>query len=104
MKIAVSTNGDQIIQDFDNCRKCTIFTVEGILITDKEVVESSTNGGFRSTMSNILAQNGVVTLIAGGIGDGTINVLGVKGIRTIKGISGTARNAVESFLRGELRG
>jgi predicted Fe-Mo cluster-binding NifX family protein len=103
MKIAVPTIGDQINQDFDKSRKCTIYTVEGTLIHSEEVVESSTDGGVKSSMSNILAQYGVMTLIAGGIGDGTRNVLGVKGIRTIKGVSGTAKNAVESFLRGELR-
>ncbi|MBV5317647.1 MAG: NifB/NifX family molybdenum-iron cluster-binding protein [Desulfobulbaceae bacterium] len=104
MKIAVPTIGEQIDQDFDNCRKCTIYTVEDKLIKAEEVMESSVTGNVQSSMSNILAQCGVMTLIAGGIGDGTINVLGIKGIRTIRGASGNAKYAVESFLRGELRG
>jgi predicted Fe-Mo cluster-binding NifX family protein len=104
MKIAIPTKGEQIDQDFDSCEKCTIFTVEGKLITSEEVIESSAKGGVKLSISNVLAQCGVMTLIAGGIGDGAVNVLGIKGIRTIKGASGTAKNAVESFLRGELRG
>ncbi|MDD2463977.1 MAG: NifB/NifX family molybdenum-iron cluster-binding protein [Desulfobulbus sp.] len=104
MKIAVPTIGEQIDQDFDNCRNCTIYTVEEKSIKAEEVIESSANGDIKSSMSNILAQCGVMTLIVGGIGDGTVNVLGIKGIRTIKGASGAAKTAVESFLRGELRG
>jgi predicted Fe-Mo cluster-binding NifX family protein len=104
MKIAVPTIGEQIDQDFDNCGKCTIFTVEGKLIKAEEIMEASANCGVKLSVSNMLAQCGVMTLIAGGIGDGAVNVLGIRGIRTIKGVSGTAKNAVESFLRGELRG
>ena len=104
MKIAVPTIGEQIDQNFDTCKNFTVFTVEGKVIRDEEIIESSVSSGYKFTVSNLLAQGGVAMLIAADIGDGAINVLATKGIRTIKGASGTARNAVESFLRGELRG
>ena len=104
MKIAVPTIDEQIDCDFDNCGKFTVFTVEHKSITDEEIIESSANGGYKWSTFNMLAERGVMTLIAGGIGDGAINVLAIKGIRTIKGASGTAKNAIESFLLGELRG
>lgn len=96
MKIAVPTIGEQIDPDFDNCGKCTIFSVEGKQIKAEEIIECSANGDFKSSMSYVLAQCGVMTLVAGGIGDGTINVLGIKGIRTIKGASGTAKGFLEN--------
>lgn len=104
MKIAVPTSGEQIDPDYDNCVKCTVFTIEDKQIKADEIIESSLTGNVLTNMSNSLAQCGVMTLIVGGIGDGTVNVLAIKGIRVIKGASGTAKNAVESFLRGELRG
>lgn len=104
MKIAVPTIDKKIDHDFDNCGIFTIFTIEDKLIKAEEIIESSANGGCKLSVLNMLAQCGVMTLIAGGIGDGAINVLAIKGIRTIKGASGTTKNAVESFLRGELRG
>jgi len=104
MKIAVPAIGDQIDQDFDNCKNFTIFTIEGNVIRDEENIKSSVGSGYKFNVSYLLAQSGVAMLIAGNIGDGAINVLATKGIRTIKGASGTAKNAVESFLRGELRG
>jgi predicted Fe-Mo cluster-binding NifX family protein len=104
MKIAVPAIGDQIDQDFDNCKDFKIFNIEGKVIRDEEKIETSVNGDYKMNFSNQFAQSGVAILIAGKIGDGAINVLATKNIRTIKGASGMVRDAVESFLRGELRG
>ena len=102
MKIAIPTIGDQIDQHFGHCEKYTIFTIEENAIKAEETMESSQSCGCKSNAASTLAQSGVKILIAGGIGAGAVNVLASNGIKTIKGASGTARNAVELFLRDEL--
>ncbi len=102
MKIAVPTVGDQVDQHFGHCEKYTVFAIEEKAIKAVEYMESPAGCGCKSNMASTLAQNGVTLLIAGGIGNGAVNVLASNGIKTIKGASGTATGAVEQFLRGEL--
>jgi predicted Fe-Mo cluster-binding NifX family protein len=102
MKIAVPTVGDQVDQHFGHCEKFSIFTIEDQAIKAVEYMASPAGCGCKSNMATTLAQSGVKVLIAGGIGNGAVNVLANNGIETVKGASGAAIGAVESFLRGEL--
>lgn len=102
MKIAVPTIGNQVDQHFGHCEKYTIFTIEGQAITAEEYMASPAGCGCKSNMASTLAAHGVTMLIAGGIGNGAVNVLAANGIQTIKGASGPTRAAVEQYIRGEL--
>ncbi len=102
MKIAIPAAGDQIDQHFGHCEKYLLYTVEGTTIKAEETMASSVSCGCKSGVAATLAQNGVKILLAGGIGDGAIKVLGSNGITVIKGASGKARDAVEKYLKGEL--
>jgi len=103
MKIAIPTIGDQIDQHFGHCEKYTIYTIEGKTIKTEETMASAAGCGCKSNIASTLAQSGVKILIAGSIGNGAVNVLTSNGIKTIKGASGTAKNAVELYLRDELQ-
>jgi predicted DNA-binding protein (UPF0251 family)/predicted Fe-Mo cluster-binding NifX family protein len=102
MKIAVPTVGEMIDQHFGHCEKYSIFTIKDTSIQAEEVMASTKTCGCKSGIAGVLAQSGVNILIAGGIGAGAIKVLANNGIKTIRGATGTARSAVESFLRDEL--
>jgi predicted Fe-Mo cluster-binding NifX family protein len=102
MKIAVPTVGDQIDQHFGHCEKYSVFTIEDKAIVAEEYMDSPAGCGCKSNMASKLAESGVKILIAGGIGNGAVNVLDNNGIKTIKGASGAVRSAVELFIRGEL--
>ena len=102
MKIAVPTVGDQIDQHFGHCEKYSVFTIADNAIQTLEYMDSPAGCGCKSNMAGVLAQSGVKILIAGGIGNGAVNVLANNGIKTIKGASGTVRTAVELFLQGKL--
>ncbi len=102
MKIAVPTVGDQVDQHFGHCEKYSVFTIEDNAIKTLEYMESPAGCGCKSNMASVLAQSGVKILIAGGIGNGAVNVLTTNGIKTIKGASGNVRSAVESYLQGKL--
>lgn len=103
MKIAVPTVGNQVDQHFGHCEKFSVFTVKDQAIAAVEYMDSPAGCGCKSNMAATLAQNGVKVLIAGGIGNGAVNVLTANGIETIKGASGTAKAAVEAFLQGALQ-
>ncbi len=102
MKIAIPSIGDQVDQHFGHCEKYTVFTIEGQAITNEEHLPSPAGCGCKSNMAATLAGIGVKVLIAGGIGNGAVNVLAANGIKTIKGASGSVREAVTRYLRGEL--
>lgn len=102
MKIAVPSKGNEIDQHFGHCEKYSVYTVEGASIISEETMASTVSCGCKSGIAATLAENGVKILVAGGIGDGAIRVLSANGIKTIKGAKGTARAAVEQYLRGEL--
>jgi len=102
MKIAVPTIGDQVDQHFGHCEKYSVFTIEANAIKSEEYMDSPEGGGCKSNMASVLAQSGVKILIAGGIGNGAVNVLANNGITTIKGASGSVKGAVELFLAGKL--
>ena len=51
----------------------------------------------------ILADNGAEVVIAGGMGGGAVDIFNERGVEVIVGVEGEARNAVETYLRGELK-
>lgn len=103
MKIAVPTAGDQIDQHFGHCEKYSIFTIEDKTIAAVDYLASPAGCGCKSNMAATLAEQGVTILLAGGIGNGAVNVLAQNGIATIKGAAGRAADAVTLYLRGELQ-
>lgn len=102
MKIAVPTRGDQIDNHFGHCEKYSIFDVEGTSIINQASLDAVEGCGCKSNIASTLAGMGVRLMIAGGIGEGAIRVLASNGIKTIRGASGSVREAVENYLAGHL--
>lgn len=61
-----------------------------------------TNGSGHGALAGFLVQHGVDTLICGGIGGGAQNALAQAGIRLFGGVSGSADDAVNALLAGNL--
>lgn len=100
MKIAVTTDGDQIFQHFGKCQTFTVFTVENGKITGKELIDASENG--HAALTGFLNGMGVDTVICGGIGEGARNMLASAGINLISGIDGAVEDAVGNYISGTL--
>lgn len=100
MKIAVTTQGNQIFQHFGQCRTFTVFSVENGVIQEKEAIDASKSG--HSALAGFLKDTGVEVLICGGIGDGAKKMLSSVGIKLISGVEGTVENAVAGYLSGSL--
>lgn len=104
MKIAIPVKNDNKIDDhFGHCEFYNVYS-----LSDKNVVEeiqtikSEQGCGCKSNIAQTLAGLGVTTMLAGGIGDGAINVLNNAGIKVIRGCRGNASEAVKLFIDGKI--
>ena len=100
MKIAVTYDNGQIFQHFGHSAQFKLYEVSGGMILNTAVVD--TNGSGHGALAGFLKQNGVDTLICGGIGGGAQAALAQAGIRLYGGVSGDADAAVLALLAGKL--
>ena len=104
MKIAVPViREDRINDHFGQTENFKVYTIS----SEKEIVSVKTipsaNGcGCKSGIAGVLAEEGVKVMLAGGIGDGAINVLSNSGIDVIRGCSGEPDENVRRYINGQL--
>lgn len=105
MKIAVPvTSENQIDSHFGHCESYGIYTVsENNDISEINNMKSPQGCGCKSDIASVLASDGVTVMLAGGIGDGAINVLKYNGIKVIRGCSGDATEVVKLYLSGSVK-
>lgn len=104
MKIAVPVTADyQIDSHFGHCEAYYLFTISNTNeIQDVTTLASEPGCGCKSNISTTLAKNGVTIMLAGGIGNGAINVLNRAGIEVVRGCSGNAVEVVKQYVAGTL--
>ena len=100
MKIAVTYENGQIFQHFGHTEQFKLYDVADGKVVRTEVV--NTNGSGHGALAGFLMQNGVDTLICGGIGGGAQIALAEAGIKLYGGVSGEADDAVNALLAGNL--
>ena len=102
MKIAVPvTSSRQIDGHFGHCEFYNVFTIlETKEIVDVQKMESPQGCGCKSNIASVLAEAGVTIMLAGGIGNGAINVLNNSGIEVIRGCSGNVDEVVKQYVAG----
>lgn len=100
MKIAVTYDNGQIFQHFGHSAQFKLYEVSGGMILNTAVVD--TNGSGHGALAGFLKQNGVDTLICGGIGGGAQAALAEADIRLLGGVQGGADEAVAALLSGTL--
>jgi len=101
MKIAVACMGELVAQHFGHCEGFCIFETEnGQIIGEKTVTNPGHKPGF---LPNFLGDMGIEVMISGGMGGGAIEIFNERKIEVITGAEGNSRNAVESYLKGELK-
>jgi len=104
MKIAVPvTTDNQIDNHFGHCEFYTVFTIsEENKIVDTQIIKSPQGCGCKSDIAQVLALNGVSIMLAGGIGNGAINVLSNAGIIVVRGCSGNVNEVVNQYVAGSI--
>ena len=100
MKIAVTTENEQVFQHFGQCQVFTVYSIEDGKIQSKDLLDASGSG--HSALAGLLNASDINVLICGGIGGGAVKMLETKGIKLISGIDGSVDAAVNAFLNGQL--
>ncbi|WP_455522758.1 NifB/NifX family molybdenum-iron cluster-binding protein [Ruminococcus sp.] len=100
MKIAVTYENGSVFQHFGHTEQFKIYEILQGKIVKSQIV--STNGNGHGALAGILSEQGVDTLICGGIGAGAQTALANAGIQLYGGVSGNADAAVEQLLAGTL--
>ncbi len=82
MKIAISTDGDQVSAHFGRCPSFTLIEVEDGKVKDREVI--SNPGHHPGFLPQFFHENGVEYIIAGGAGQRAQGLFAERGIKRRK--------------------
>jgi len=107
MKIGVTAIADNLEAEIDpRFGRCRYF-----LIIDPETMEFEVlsneglgaMGGAGIAAAQAIAGRGVTVLITGNVGPNAFEALKASGIEMLTGVSGTVKEAIENYKRGELQ-
>ena len=110
MRIAISAdtnNGleSQVAHHFGRCPFFAIVDVEGKEVSCVEVINNPFYGNHQpGQVPGFIHQQKADVMLAGGMGRRAIDFFRQLGIEAATGVGGTARDALESYLGGELSG
>ena len=99
-KIAIASEGHYVCEHFGHCEGFTIYTTVAGKIADQEYLPNP--GHKPGLLPNLLNDNGVHVVIAGGMGAGAIDIFNEKGIDVITGAKGMLEQTIENYLVGKL--
>jgi predicted Fe-Mo cluster-binding NifX family protein len=101
MKVALPCRDNQVDGHFGHCEYFTVFSIgeTGEILEEHKLIPPP-SCGCKSDIVSQLAALGVETMLAGNIGAGAVNVLGMHGIKVARGFSGDPRHALSAWLAG----
>lgn len=101
MIIAVAAMGSTVAGHFGHCEQFIFFETDGSsILAEKTVANPGHKPGF---LPNFLADNGAQAVISGGMGGGAVEIFNERNVEVIIGVQGEAKEAVEKYLKGELK-
>ena len=101
MKIAVASENKMVTEHFGHCENFYIYVAENNQVVKSESIPNP--GHKPGFLPNYLNDIGVNVIISGGMGGGAVEIFNEKGIEVITGVSGSADQAVNSYLKGALK-
>ena len=106
MKIAVSAVGNtldaQVDQRFGRCSYFVIVDSETMMAEAIPNMAAGAMGGAGIQAAQNIASKGVKVVITGNVGPNAFQTLSAAGIEIITGASGTVRETIEKYKKGEL--
>lgn len=100
MKVAVTYENGNVFAHFGHTEQFKIYDVVDGKVAGAQIV--STEGSGHGALAGMLSALEVDTLVCGGIGAGAQIALAEAGIRLYGGVSGSADEAVEALIAGNL--
>jgi predicted Fe-Mo cluster-binding NifX family protein len=110
MRIAISVDTNNaleslVAQHFGRCPYFALVDVEGTEVCGVEVIDNPYYGNHQpGQVPGFIHQQKANVMLAGGMGRRAIDFFQQLGIEAATGVNGTVRNALESYLGGELSG
>ena len=107
MKIAITATGPDLNSQVDpRFGRCPYFLIVDPETLDLEVVENSnvaamSGAGIQS--AQLIANKGVKSLLTGNCGPNAYQTMQAAGIEVIVGVTGTIKEAIEKYKKGEFR-
>jgi len=102
MRVAISTDGNNVAQHFGRCPSYTIVDIDDNKVVDTQVVDNP--GHAPGAIPQMMDELGVDVMIAGGMGGRAVNLFQEYGIQTVVGIEGDIDDVIEQLLAGKLEG
>lgn len=100
MKIAVTTQHTQVFPHFGRTPEFYIANAKDGKIVEESIVPAPAEG--HGALVGFLINQGIDTLICGGVGGGAVNSLRAAGIQIYAGAEGCVKDQVLSLLSGQL--
>jgi len=102
MKVAISTDNNQVSAHFGRCRQYTIFEVDESSkeVTGKTAID--TPGHQPGMLPRFLSEKGANVVICGGMGPRAQNLFVQMNIEPIIGVTGKVDDVIQAFLKGTL--
>ena len=110
MKIAISASGNNLDANVDmRFGRCPYFIIvetedneiKSHEVVNNEAVQAMRGAGIQAAQN--VANKGAKVVITGNIGPNAFNVLSQTGIKVVTGFTGSVKEAVEKYLKGELK-
>ena len=102
IKIAIPTSGNMVDHHFGHCEMYTVISSDDNRnITGTESLPSPHGCGSNRILP-VFFKNWESAMLAGGIGEGAIQVLNMHGVQVIRGCSGNVNQLAEKYLQGTL--
>lgn len=101
MKIAVASDKGQVTAHFGHCETFEVFeTEDGKIVKEESIANPGHKPGF---LPNFLNEQGVNTIISGGMGGAAVNIFNEHDIEVIIGANGDSKKVAQAYLNGDLK-
>ena len=107
MRICVTSQGDNLDSDIDpRFGRCRYFVIVDTDTLEFEAIENANldvGGGAGIQSGQAVADKQVKAVLTGNVGPNAFQTLQAAGVEVITGVSGSIRDAVEKYNKGELK-
>lgn len=102
MKIAISTEGENVSAHFGRCPSFTVIEIQNGKVTNAEEIQNP--GHHPGYLPQYFHDMGIECIIAGGMGGRASGLFDQHNIQSIVGVSGKVEDVITQLLNGNLKG
>lgn len=102
MRLAIAKEGAAVSEHFGHCEGYAVYGIENS--RDEFIEEIDNPGHSPGFLPTFLAEHGIDTVIAGGMGPRAVDLFSQNGIDVVLGVHGPVAEAARAFAEGTLVG